>query len=345
KRGKLIRSFVVVGLLWYYAYITGFSSSIIRATIMFSIIVIGHGMRREVNIYNSLAIAALVLLIINPNYLFDVGFQLSFSAVIGIVWIFPMLNKLWRPRSKVVRYVWSLLIVSIAAQIATFPFTVFYFHKFSGLFFVANIIEIPLITILLAFSYLIIVLLMFGFEYNLLVYIYDKTVNVIEWVSLEISRIESMIFDDIFIDKLTVVILFILIISTIILFQTKKNKYLFVGLMAIVSLQLTVIYQRVKTSNKQVLMIAKNEILLQNSNEYSTNKEEGAKLFSNYTKAKKLKLTTPILEDIFSFDNKYYWRIGENIESNPIQEQHSIIVDKQSKSNPEKIVNNNSVGV
>ena len=345
KRGKLIRSFVVVGLLWYYAYITGFSSSIIRATIMFSIIVIGHGMRREVNIYNSLAIAALVLLIINPNYLFDVGFQLSFSAVIGIVWIFPMLNKLWRPRSKVVRYVWSLLIVSIAAQIATFPFTVFYFHKFSGLFFVANIIEIPLITILLAFSYLIIVLLMFGFEYNLLVYIYDKTVNIIEWVSLEISRIESMIFDDIFIDKLTVVILFILIISTIILFQTKKNKYLFVGLMAIVSLQISVIYQTVKTSNKQVLMIAKNEILLQNSNEYSTNKEEGAKLFSNYTKAKKLKLTTPILEDIFSFDNKYYWRIGENIESNPIQEQHSIIVDKQSKSNPEKIVNNNSVGV
>ena len=345
KRGKLIRSFVVVGLLWYYAYITGFSSSIIRATIMFSIIVIGHGMRREVNIYNSLAIAALVLLIINPNYLFDVGFQLSFSAVIGIVWIFPMLNKLWRPRSKVVRYVWSLLIVSIAAQIATFPFTVFYFHKFSGLFFVANIIEIPLITILLAFSYLIIVLLMFGFEYNLLVYIYDKTVNVIEWVSLEISRIESMIFDDIFIDKLTVVILFILIISTIILFQTKKNKYLFVGLMAIVSLQISVIYQTVKTSNKQVLMIAKNEILLQNSNEYSTNKEEGAKLFSNYTKAKKLKLTAPILDDIFSFDNNYYWRIGENIESNPIQEQHSIIVDKQSKSNPEKIVNNNSVGV
>ena len=345
KRGKLIRSIVVVGLLWYYSYITGFSSSIIRATIMFSIIVIGNGLRREVNIFNSLAIAALVLLIINPYYLFDVGFQLGFSAVIGIVWLFPMFAKLWRPKYKVVKYIWSLLLVSISAQIATFPFTIFYFHKFSGLFFVANIIEIPLITVLLALSYLVISLLMFGIEFDFLVFGYDKLVSIIEWVSIEISRMKSFIFYDIFIDKLEIVLLFFLIISITVFFQSKKVKYLYIGLISVISIQISVFIQKLETSKNNVLMMAKNEIILQKGNKYTTNTNEGAKLFYNYAKANKLKQSDSILDNVFYFNDNYYWKIDKNFKYNPILYPHTIIVGRKSKSNPEMIVNDKTQSV
>lgn len=345
KRGKLIRSLMVVLLLWFYAYITGFSSSIIRATIMFSIIVIGHGMRREINIFNSLSIAALVLLIINPNYLFDVGFQLSFSAVIGIVWIFPLLSNLWRPKHRVIRYFWSLLLVSISAQLATFPFTVYYFHKFSGLFFIANIIEIPLITILLGLSYLLLVLMLFKVELNLLDYIYDKTVIVIEWVSLRISDVESMVFNNLFIDQIIVVLLFALIISTIIFIQTSRVKYLYLVLIVVISIQAYSIFKIKETSSTQSLMMANDEILIQDGSIYKTSSNEGTKIFSNYTMANKLTLTDSILYDVLSFDNNYYWRVGENIDYNPIAHHHLIILGKDVRSNPEIIVNKNTVGI
>jgi competence protein ComEC len=345
RRGKLIRSIMVVLLLWNYAYITGFSPSIIRATIMFSIIVIGHGMRREVNIFNSLAIAALVLLIINPNFLFDVGFQLSFSAVIGIVWIYPLLGRLWRPRNKAVRYLWSLLIVSISAQVATFPFTVYYFHKFSGLFFIANIIEIPLITVLLGLSYLILVLLMFGFQLNMMNSVYDKIVRIIELVSLKISDVDSMVFDKLFINEFYVVGLFLLVIAIVLFIENKRIVNLYSALILIIFMQIYSMVEVVNTSKKQILMFAKNEMISQNGFSYSSNYKGGAKLFSNYVLAHGLSLNSQILDDVFSFDETYYLKLSNGIEINPIIENHFIIVDKQVKLNPERIVNSKTIGI
>ena len=345
RRGKLIRSLVVVLLLWYYTYITGFSSSIIRATIMFSIIVIGHGMRREVNIFNSLAIAALVLLIINPNYLFDVGFQLSFSAVIGIVWIFPLFSRLWRPKNKALRYLWSLLIVSISAQVATFPFTVYYFHKFSGLFFIANIIEIPLITVLLGLSYFVLVLLMFGVQFNIANSVYDGIVRIIEMVSLKISDVDSMVFDKLFINGFYVVVLFLLVIAIVLFIENKRIVNLYFALIMIISMQLYSLFEVVNSSKKQILMLAKNEIISQGGFGYFSNYKDGAKLFSNYVLANRLTFNSHILDDIFSFDNTYYLRLSSGVEVNPISENHFIIVDKQVELNPENIINESTVGI
>ena len=345
RRGKLLRSIIVVFLLWYYAYITGFSSSIVRATIMFSVIVVGNGMNRPVNIFNSLAIAALTLLIINPNYLFDVGFQLSFSAVIGIVWLFPMLSKFWQPKYKVVKYFWSILLVSISAQIATFPFTVYYFHKFSGLFFIANIIEIPLITILLMLSYLIMVLMFFGLEFNLLNYVYNKTVFSIEFVSKQISAFENMIFDNLFIDKLTVLLLFSLVISIIISLQYRRVKYLYTILIITLSVQILSFTKMVSTEEKQTLMIARNEIFIQEGCQYKTSIEYGAKIFSNYALANKLNLNDSIINSAFYFDDNYYLRLTKSIKSNPIVEEHYILIDNIVKKNPEIFVNENTLGV
>lgn len=130
-------------LLWLYALITGFSPSIMRAATMFSIILYGQSLNRTPNIFNSIFLSAFILLIFNPNQLFSVGFQLSYLAVLGIVYLYPMLYKLYIPKYWLVDKAWSITCVSIVAQLATFPLSLTYFHQFPSYFLLSNLVVIP----------------------------------------------------------------------------------------------------------------------------------------------------------------------------------------------------------
>ena len=149
KAGKIMFVFMVLTSLWIFAFVTGLSPSVSRAATMFTFFVIGNNLRRQVNIYNSLTGSALFLLLINPNNLFEVGFQLSYSAVFGIVFLQPKFEKLLEVKTKILRYFWQLLTVSVAAQIATFPFTAFYFNQFPTYFWISNLIVIPAVMVLI----------------------------------------------------------------------------------------------------------------------------------------------------------------------------------------------------
>lgn len=142
--GKVWFSIVVILCLWLYALFTGFSPSVTRATLMFSVIQVGLITRREKNSINTIAFSALVLLIIKPSWIFEVGFQLSYLAILGIVILFPYINRLWRPRYILVQKLWQLSIVSISAQLFTFPLSVYYFHQFPNYFLLTN----PIVTVL-----------------------------------------------------------------------------------------------------------------------------------------------------------------------------------------------------
>ncbi|MBC3540309.1 ComEC/Rec2 family competence protein [Rufibacter sediminis] len=144
KTSKLLIFLLVVGLVWFYAFVTGVSASVLRSVCMFSLVEVGLLLRRKSSVMNTLAVVALGLLLYEPNYLFDVGFQLSFLAVAGIVLLQPLFLQLWYPRPKAVRVVWELLAISIAAQLATFPLSLYYFHQFPVYFWVANLLAVPL---------------------------------------------------------------------------------------------------------------------------------------------------------------------------------------------------------
>lgn len=147
--GKML--FVIGSLLvlWGYALLTGLSPSVMRAATMFSLISIADSLQRNTNIYNSLCFAALTLLIIDPNNLFSAGFQLSFSAVFGIVYLHPHLSSFLQPKIKLFKYFWSLFCVSIAAQLATTPISLYYFGQFPSYFAIANILIVPVAFILI----------------------------------------------------------------------------------------------------------------------------------------------------------------------------------------------------
>ncbi len=142
--GKIMRFFLIMVLIWFYAFLTGLTPSVLRATVMFSILIIGKAVRRNTNIYNTLAASAFLLLASNPHMISDTGFQLSYLAVIGIVSLQPRLRALLTLKYWLPDRIWELLSVSIAAQVFTFPLTVHLFHQFPSYFLLANVLVVPL---------------------------------------------------------------------------------------------------------------------------------------------------------------------------------------------------------
>lgn len=144
KHGKIIKGILLILILWVYAILTGLSPSVMRAATMFSFIVAAKMNGRVSSFFNTLAASALVLLIYNPLLIMEVGFQLSYMAVIGIVIIQPWINNWFTIRYWLPRKIWEITAVSIAAQITTFPIGLLYFHQFPNYFMLSNLIVIPL---------------------------------------------------------------------------------------------------------------------------------------------------------------------------------------------------------
>ncbi|RXP45177.1 ComEC family competence protein [Lutibacter sp. HS1-25] len=187
KHGKTIASVCVIILLWLFAILAGLSASVVRAVTMFTAVAIGMYSNRASNVYHTIIISMFFLLLFNPFYLFDVGFQLSYLAVFSIVYIQPKLYKLWHPKIWVVDKIWQLFTVSLAAQLGVLPLSLFYFHQFPGLFFVSNLVIIPFLGIILGVGILLILLAIlnilptpFAIAYS---FVIEQMNNFINWVS------------------------------------------------------------------------------------------------------------------------------------------------------------------
>lgn len=150
--GRLRRwqSLMVILTLWLFALVTGLSASVIRAALMFSIIEAGRSLlSRKSNLINSLFASAFFQLLISPLSLIDTGFQLSYLAVLGIAVVYPWLAGLWMPPTKFLSLVYQSGLLSLSATIATLPVSLFYFKSFPVWFIPANILAVPLSTLLM----------------------------------------------------------------------------------------------------------------------------------------------------------------------------------------------------
>lgn len=140
---------ISVTVLWGYALLTGLSPSVLRAVTMFSFVAIGRAMFRHGNIFNTLAASAMALLLYNPYLIMSVGFQLSYLAVFGIVYLQPKLYALITVHNRLLDKVWAITCVSLAAQLATAPLSILYFHQFPTYFLISNLFIIPAAFIIL----------------------------------------------------------------------------------------------------------------------------------------------------------------------------------------------------
>ena len=152
RKFQLFAGILSICFLWFYAFICGLQPSIVRACTMFSVPIIGKLLKRDASSLNSLLFTAFCMLIYDHTYLFNLGFQLSFLAVAGILLFQEKIFNILPLQNKILIWIWSLTSVSIAAQITTLPLTIYYFHSIPVLSLITNLVIVPLATVLIYFS-------------------------------------------------------------------------------------------------------------------------------------------------------------------------------------------------
>lgn len=182
KRGKLIKASILIAFLWFFAVFTGLSPSVIRASLMFSLVILGTAFSHKISIYNTLSASAFVILAVNPMLITEVGFQLSYCAVVSIVFFYPHIYGLLYVKNKWLDKVWTLIAVSFAAQLGTFVLGIFYFNQFPNYFLLTNLYAIPLAFLIL---YLAIALICFApipFIANAVGWVLENTLSLLNYL-------------------------------------------------------------------------------------------------------------------------------------------------------------------
>ncbi|MBK5214664.1 MAG: ComEC/Rec2 family competence protein [Flavobacteriaceae bacterium] len=272
KFGIYLQAVSIVLLLWGFALLSGLSPSVTRAVTMFSFFAVAKLFDRETNSFNTLFLSFLTLLIINPMWLFQVGFQLSYLAVFFIVWLLPIFNKVGYSKYRAVRKIWTIVGVTICAQIGVLPLSLYYFHQFPGLFLLTNIVVLPCLTILMCGGIVIVVLAglkslpdWLAVSYNYLIEVLN---GFIHWVAVQ----DEFLFKNIHFSALKVLGTYLLIVALALFLKPylpspagkpagRKMKYqrLVISLLA-VSVFITIfIYDEFKTSVNQLVVFQKSK--------------------------------------------------------------------------------------
>ena len=255
KYGSVIFYIVMILFLWIYAFLTGFSPAVQRATVMFTFVILGSSLRRPVNIYNSLTASVLFLILLNPIVLLDIGFQLSYLAVLGIVIIQPSLNRLLEITNPFLKWCWSLFTVSVAAQIITFPLCLFYFNQFPNLFWLSGFAVIPITTLII---WMTLAFFVFSPIHGLALFIgmlIQKVTYVMLYLLKAIDASPLAVTKGLVINLLQVYVLFGCISAIIIFLYSKKKVWLFTTLTLLIVFLIVDLQEKKKVFNQDIVWI------------------------------------------------------------------------------------------
>jgi len=255
RKGSLFKLLIIVVSLWAFAVLAGLSPSIVRSTTMFSFIAIGVHLKRTVTIYHTLLVSMLLILLFKPSFLFDVGFQLSYLALFFILWLQPILSNIWSPKNKIIKYFWDIITVSFAAQIGAMPLSIYYFHQFPGLFFITNLLILPLLGIIMAVGVVAILIAAFdtvpvfiAVPIEFLIKFLNQTIHII-------ASIDSFVIKNISFSKEMLISSYLVIILVILWVKKPDFKQLILTFLSIILLQSICIFQKKETLNKEELIV------------------------------------------------------------------------------------------
>ena len=255
KRGSFIKLITILISLSMFGIIAGLAPSVVRSVTMFSFVAIGNHLRRSVNIYHTLLVSVLLILLFEPSFLFDVGFQLSYIALFFIIWLQPLLSSIWKPKYKVSKYIWDILTVSFAAQIGTLPLSIYYFHQFPGLFFVTNLIIIPLLSIIMVLGVLVMLLAAFNIIPVFLSQLLEWSIYYLNKIINAIASLEQFIIQDIPLHFYLLFSGYLLLFALIIWFKKPSFNRFAVILISIIILQFSYFKIQWKIQTEQELVV------------------------------------------------------------------------------------------
>jgi len=237
-KGRLLRSILIILFLWFFAFLAGLSPSVLRAVTMFSFLSLGLAFKRKVFSMNMLCLSAFVLVLYEPGYLKDVGFQLSYSAVLSILLFQQKIYKLLPLNHLLVRYFWGISSVTLSAQLGVLPLSLYYFHQFPGLFFISNLLIIPFLGIILGLGVFTLILLgIFHQVPEFLVHIFSKSLVFLQFIVDLIAAREGFLLRNIYFSQSMLLISLLIIALAAFSIHKKKVFYLLTCLAMIIGLQ------------------------------------------------------------------------------------------------------------
>ncbi len=252
----LFRTTLIILSIWAFALLTGASPSVMRAATMFSFIIIGKSMRYHPNIYNTLAASAFCLLCFNPLLLTEVGFQLSYLAVTGIIYFQPKIYRWWIIDNIVGDYLWRLITVSIAAQITTLPISLFYFHQFPLYFWLSGLVVIPAAMLVLGSG---LILLFFETVFPFLSVLPATILYWTTWLMnaliFMIRQMPSALINGFWISGLTLVFLYGCLGAIVTAINTKNIRWLMTGSIALLVISANFSFTQIQQQKHRHLII------------------------------------------------------------------------------------------
>lgn len=255
RKGKLLKLTVLLLSLWGFALLAGMAPAIVRAVTMFSFVSLGTCLNRNTNIFYTLVVSMLFILLCNPAFLFEVGFQLSYLALFFIVWAKPMMDRFYIPRNKIAKYVWDVATVSLAAQIGVLPLSLYYFNQFPTLFIITNLLVLLPLSGFMIYGIALSVLALFDITNFYLSKIMEYGIWYINQVSFQVAKFEGFVFTDVPFNVYMLVGWYMVIFSFFIRLQNRKFSSLIALLSGILLLQTAYIFSKIKVKNSNELIV------------------------------------------------------------------------------------------
>lgn len=222
---KLIRLILLITAVWTYALVTGASPAVLRAAVMFSLLLIGKLWFEGVNVYNILACSAILILLYDPYLLFQLSFQFSYLALVSIMFFQPIIERWIDTRYRITTRIWQLATVSIAAQILVFPISVYHFHQFPTYFILSGVVAVFLAFFILSNGILLLCVDNILFLGDIVATIYSV---LLEGFLTIIESIQSLPFNsvrNVSFSLLTVVLLYVVILAIMFLTSIRSRSF------------------------------------------------------------------------------------------------------------------------
>ena len=251
----LIRLIFILLLLWSYAFITGLSPSVMRAALMFSLLLLGQTLQRKSDVYNILAVSAFILLFIHPVWIRDAGFQLSYFAVLGIValyrplYLFAATGIWWFDK------IWSLLVVSITAIAGTFPLTLFYFHRFPLYAPLTNLLVIPMVTLFIYAGMMFFLMQPFPWLAGMMAQIMKGLSKGLLVIAQKSLSLPAAVISPVWLHRSDVGLLYLLVLSVFLLFLWRKPVFILLLQAVLLTGVIFFVVRETETLHKQKLIV------------------------------------------------------------------------------------------
>ncbi|HRH67313.1 MAG TPA: ComEC/Rec2 family competence protein [Bacteroidia bacterium] len=256
KRMRIIKAILIILFLWFYALLTGLSPSVLRSAMMLSFIVIGQTLERSTNTYNTLGASMVALFILfSPHLILQAGFQLSYLAVAGILFLYKSIEDKFYFTSWTGRQAWGILSVSLAAQAATFPLSIFYFHQFPNYFLPSNLVVIPISTLVIFGGILLLLFSGWTFAAMKIAWLTGKLVGTLNASVSCVEQLPYSMITGIYVSLPELFLWYVLVLFLVMYFKEPKKYFLIPAGIALAGILACVILRTSDWKHQQKLVV------------------------------------------------------------------------------------------